>query len=295
MEFTVRTDDIINTYWRLFIDWSKMYLITEATSAAEDSRSALPLQNFQSRKSNAGYLWLPITLANGNSQMKVTGAGPFVDVSHMTFYKADLLIFVSHASFFFFKVFFFGCGLLKVFTNVLQYGFCSMFRFWPQGMWDLSSLTRDPTHIPYIGRWSLNHWITREVPVLGFLFWETTRERRPLQTVSSTLREKMPLSGYILSLPQDTMILSLALCGPERHTSTRYFVFPMASLSGPQGNHFLPWPALSPDVCTSTWAQTCLWTHSLGVLCLESHPQLHEKAFYLWYQWGQHSYEQTLW
>ena len=84
-----------------------MYLITEATSAAEDSRSALPLQNFQSRKSNAGYLWLPITLANGNSQMKVTGAGPFVDVSHMTFYKADLLIFVSHASFFFFKVFFF--------------------------------------------------------------------------------------------------------------------------------------------------------------------------------------------
>ena len=84
--------------------------------------------------------------------MKVTGAGPFVDVSHMTFYKADLLIFVSHASFFFFKVFFLGCGLLKVFTNVLQYGFCSMFRFWPQGMWDLSSLTRDPTHIPYIGR-----------------------------------------------------------------------------------------------------------------------------------------------
>lgn len=68
----------------------------------------------------------------------------------------------------------------------------------------------------------------------------------------------MPLSGYILSLPQDTMILSLALCGPERHTSTRYFVFPMASPSGPQGNHFLPWPALSPDVCTSTGAQTCL-------------------------------------
>ena len=44
--------------------------------------------------------------------MKVTGAGPLADVSHMTFYKADLLIFVSHASFFFFLRFFFGCGLL---------------------------------------------------------------------------------------------------------------------------------------------------------------------------------------
>ena len=34
--------------------------------------------------------------------MKVTGVGPFVDVSHMILYKADLLIFVSHAAAFFF-------------------------------------------------------------------------------------------------------------------------------------------------------------------------------------------------
>ena len=38
--------------------------------------------------------------------MKVAGAGPFVDVSHMTLYKADLLIFVSHPDFFFFRFFF---------------------------------------------------------------------------------------------------------------------------------------------------------------------------------------------
>ena len=36
--------------------------------------------------------------------------------------------------------------------------------FWPRGMWDLSSLTRDRTCTPCIGRWSLNHWTTREVP-----------------------------------------------------------------------------------------------------------------------------------
>ena len=38
------------------------------------------------------------------------------------------------------------------------------------GMWDLSSLTRDQTHTPCIGRWSLNHWTDREVPHLLF-FW----------------------------------------------------------------------------------------------------------------------------
>ena len=36
--------------------------------------------------------------------------------------------------------------------------------FWPWGMWDLSSPTRNWTCIPFIGRWSLSHWTTREVP-----------------------------------------------------------------------------------------------------------------------------------
>ena len=33
-------------------------------------------------------------------------------------------------------------------------------------MWDLSSLTRDQTCVPWIARNILNHWITREVPRL---------------------------------------------------------------------------------------------------------------------------------
>ena len=36
--------------------------------------------------------------------------------------------------------------------------------FCPQGMWDLSSLMRVRTCTPCIGRQSLNHWTTREVP-----------------------------------------------------------------------------------------------------------------------------------
>ena len=49
--------------------------------------------------------------------------------------------------------------------------------FWPPGMYNLSSLTRDWTHKPCSRRWSLNHWITREVPVClangFFLSWIT--------------------------------------------------------------------------------------------------------------------------
>ena len=43
-------------------------------------------------------------------------------------------------------------------------------RAWlPHGMWDLSSPTRDRTHVPCIGRWILNHWTTRGVPSIYFL------------------------------------------------------------------------------------------------------------------------------
>ena len=38
--------------------------------------------------------------------------------------------------------------------------------WFPQGKWDLSSLTRDQTCILCIGRWILNHWTTRGVPSL---------------------------------------------------------------------------------------------------------------------------------
>ena len=41
--------------------------------------------------------------------------------------------------------------------------------FWLQGMWDLSSPTRDRTHTPCIGRQSLNHWTAREVSISVFL------------------------------------------------------------------------------------------------------------------------------
>ena len=58
---------------------------------------------------------------------------------------------------------------------ILDYGKCCLLLlfyglvFWPQGMWNLSSSTRDGTHSPYTGKGSLNHWTTREVPILYIL------------------------------------------------------------------------------------------------------------------------------
>ena len=40
--------------------------------------------------------------------------------------------------------------------------------FWPQSMWDLSSPDQGSNlHIPWVGRWSLNHWPARKVPLLS--------------------------------------------------------------------------------------------------------------------------------
>ena len=69
----------------------------------------------------------------------------------------------------FFFFFFFWCGPFSLFLSFywIYYNIASVFYvlfFWPWGMWDLSSPTRDRTHTPCIGRQSFNHWTTREVP-----------------------------------------------------------------------------------------------------------------------------------
>ena len=65
----------------------------------------------------------------------------------------------------FFKDFFFNVDHLKNLYWIC-YNIASVlcFVFLPQGMWDLSPPTRDWTWTPCLGRWTLNHWTTREVP-----------------------------------------------------------------------------------------------------------------------------------
>ena len=47
---------------------------------------------------------------------------------------------------------------------VTKYKLLFFFFFWPSGMWDLSSPTKDGTHTPALEAWSLNRSSTREVP-----------------------------------------------------------------------------------------------------------------------------------
>ena len=60
--------------------------------------------------------------------------------------------------------------IFKVFIEFVT--ICLLFYvlvFWPQGMWDPSSAIRDWTRTHCIGRRSLNHWTTREVPEINYL------------------------------------------------------------------------------------------------------------------------------
>ena len=77
-------------------------------------------------------------------------------------------LFIAVAHFFFFFCFFLTWTIFKVFIEfvtilLLFY----VLGFWPWGMWDLSSQTRDWTCTPCIGRRSLNHWTARQVPAVA--------------------------------------------------------------------------------------------------------------------------------
>ena len=58
---------------------------------------------------------------------------------------------------------------------------CGTWAQLPRGMWDLSSLTRDRTHISCPGRWMFNHWTTREVPssIVSFVARSVARAADP--------------------------------------------------------------------------------------------------------------------
>ena len=89
-----------------------------------------------------------------------------------------------------------GSSVHRIFqARVLEWGasaFC--FGFWPQGMWDISSPTRDQTHTPCIGRQSLNHWTAREVPRTSVL---TVRQNLVSASSSKTFQTPptLPLQG----------------------------------------------------------------------------------------------------
>ena len=94
------------------------------------------------------------------------------------------------APFFFFKVFFFGCGpILKSLLNLLQYCFC--FLFWFFGREARGILASQPGIKPEPPAWevqSLNHWTASKVPAQDFVGvsddWERDRALQRPRTCS---------------------------------------------------------------------------------------------------------------
>ena len=90
----------------------------------------------------------------------------------VTFPLLNIIMFSVWAAIFlltFLKIFFI-CTIFKVFIEfvtieLLFYVLVS----WLWGMWCFNIPTREWTWTPCIGRWSLNHWTTREVPGHDFL------------------------------------------------------------------------------------------------------------------------------
>jgi len=75
------------------------------------------------------------------------------------------LILKSSNVWLFFSLFFLMWTIFQVFiefVTILLLFYVLV--FWPQGMWDPSSPTRDQTHTPCTG--SFNHWVAREVSCL---------------------------------------------------------------------------------------------------------------------------------
>ena len=66
-------------------------------------------------------------------------------------------------------------------------------------LWDLSSPTRDRTHVPCIGRRILNHWTTREVPLIRLLRAMLYARRKWSDMFKDILAKKMGAKDFISS------------------------------------------------------------------------------------------------
>ena len=70
---------------------------------------------------------------------------------------------LNKSALFFLMIFLYVNHFLEIFIEVATM-LLPLYVFLSQGMWNLSSLTRDGTHTLCTGKQSLNHWIAREVP-----------------------------------------------------------------------------------------------------------------------------------
>ena len=94
--------------------------------------------------------------------------------------------------------------------------------FWPWGMWGLSSLTKNQTYNPCIGKGSLNHWTTREVPTSIIvlpcsLVHFTTQDQKFLCWLFLWSTCSSVLLAYVRSSPKTCLSLLPWLLGKKQY------------------------------------------------------------------------------
>ena len=131
-------------------------------------------------------------------------------------------------------------------------------------MWDLSSPRRDRTCMPYIGRQSLNHWTTREVPTPHFFSLLTIPRKEGCGSMSShhltLVSAAQPLAETPINVAYKTrLLLSLSFS-----RTSLIFVLSFACFHFREGElrpfPYLPFTHLMPKM----WSRCFLTTHVNG-------------------------------
>lgn len=153
--------------------------------------------------------------------------------------------------------------------------------FWPPGMWDLSSPTRDRTHTPHTGRWSPNHWSTREALTPGLAHTHTVVVQR--QPECARLCPCCPPSWESRPLPRPTWPALPGCSLPSAATpwGRGRCTLPMGclffwALPAPPVSLLIQWvafmPVLHPHPCVCpAWGHMALdWSLGLQVILFSS-------------------------
>ena len=114
--------------------------------------------------------------------------------------------------------------------------------FWPQGMWDPSSLTRDRNHSPSTRRQSLNHGAAREVPRIFYIHFikhdSTQQKLRGIQHMSGTLLSPGTATKTTISAVSTSTLVCVRYCSKPFtcFSSLHPHNLPMKQLQGGQDN-----------------------------------------------------------
>ena len=162
----------------------------------------------------------------------------------------------SYVSSFFFLKIFWMWTIFKVlieFVTILLLFYVLV--FWLQGMWDLSSLTRDRTRTSCIGRGSLNRWTTREVPMCPFKKKNQNTKKTP--SAPNNPYAKETYFGVACSVSVTWMYPNLLmLSSTEGHTD--FFMF-LAIMNGGAADIVYQNSCLNGGrAIVGSWGETCL-------------------------------------